>query len=140
MQAAAVGRVDAGYARTSCPQEGADHPPISAALGAVTVQDVWSEGPNFPGNPGGCGKVGRRQLATHGKPDEAKAEKRPHARDHRIVEGIAAGRVANDANRVTGSVLSLGKVADVTKEAARRLAETMHDPHRAASPRRMVTG
>ena len=43
VQAAAVGSVDAGYARTRCPQESADRPRVGAALGAVGMQDVGIE-------------------------------------------------------------------------------------------------
>ena len=43
VQAAAVGRVDAGYARTRCPQESADGPRVGAAFGAVGMQDIGIE-------------------------------------------------------------------------------------------------
>ena len=129
MQAAAVGRVEAGYAVTSCPQEGADGACIGAAFGAVAMHDIGSKRPHLAGDTPGGGEIGGRHLAAHGRADEAEREERPQLFEQLVIDAAAGRGFAHHADRMPGVVLGLGQIADVAKETADRLAEAVNDPH-----------
>ena len=107
-----MGRVDAGYARTRCPQERADHPGIGAALGAVRMQDVGIEGAHLPRQAEGRGDIGRRDLPAHRDAPKAKCKLRRDPGEELFLVSAAGGRIADHADRMAGTRLCRGEVAE----------------------------
>ncbi len=136
VEAAAVRGIDAGYARTRCPQQCADDPRVGAALGAVAVQDIGIERTDFLHQPQGGREVRRRQLPAHRRTFEAEGKEGRHFGDDLFRERRANRGVADDADRVAGAGLSLGEVADVAKQAADWRAEAVYDLQRPGVGRR----
>ena len=134
-----MGRIDAGYACTRCPQERAEHPGIDAALGAVSVQESRPQCACSAGAPGAAISPGPIWRCI----GEA-----PHAERE---AGLTARRTGPPRTRrrwsksqtmptaMAGFRLRLGQIAHMAEDPADRRAEAVDDAGSGPGQRRPGT-
>jgi len=121
-----MGCIDAGD-RPLSPEPGRDQPAIGAALGAMAVQDVGADlGEMFQHVPH-CDEIAQGNAATHRDAGGAEREPGGDGGDDLGFEPTAGQGVADDADIVTGSGLSIDQIDDVAEDAADRGANDVDD-------------
>ena len=126
MQAAAMGRVDAGD-RPAPAEPCGDQPPVGATLGAMAMQDVGDDLAEMLEHPAHRHEIAQRDAAPHRKARGAERELRADRCDELVLETAAGGGVADDADVVAGFGLGIDEVDDVPKDAADRRAHDVDD-------------
>jgi hypothetical protein len=89
------------------------------------VQDVEIKGAHPVGQAKEC--AGFRDAVAHRLADKTQRQHRLEAREYLTFVAIAGDGIAEDADMIAGLVLRLDQVADVPKNAARRLLQHVDD-------------